>query len=67
MTHDEVASCLRHFRAEHTAEPLMLVAGPSTHEEIIDHCAGDRVTGNLFFDGVPLFRDPMVKGIVVSS
>ena len=66
MTPDEVELCLRDFSKSHGAVPMVLIAGESIYHDLMKHATTDDVTGNAWFAGVALMRDPLIKGIVVS-
>ena len=66
MTPDEVETCLREFESAHGVRPELMIANDETHGELA-MSLGFAVTDVESFAGVTLLRDPLVKGIVVSS
>ena len=67
MTPDEVESCLRDFNSTHKVLPMVLIAGESIYYDLMKESSTDDVTDNAWFKGVALMRDPLIKGIVISS
>lgn len=67
MTPADIEFCLRDFHATHKTVPSILIANDSAYENLIADCAVDEVTQEVWFLGVKVIHDPLVKGIVVSS
>jgi hypothetical protein len=45
---------------------MIVIAGESVYRDLLPHATCDAVTGNAWFAGVALMRDPLLKGIVMS-
>lgn len=67
MTAQEIESCLRDFNATHKTAPMLLIAGDLIFSSLYESraFAADGLT--LYFAGVKVMHDPLIKGIVVSS
>lgn len=67
MTPDEVETCLRDFFLAHKTPPVIIIAGDQTHGELALSLGFSAIDGREFYAGTHLMRDPLIKGIVVSS
>ena len=67
MTPDEIDCCLRDFWSQHNVAPALIVIGAGIYDVIAHHFVFNKVTLEVYFAGVKVMRDPLLKWIAVSS